>query len=98
MSDRQQSSDGTPPAFFPRAVLRPDRRVAPRDTPGAEPSRARLITLVEGTFREMPGLELTLRQAVRFFALRDRTCRAVLDAMVEHGQLQLSADGQYRRR
>ena len=38
-------------------------------------------------FREMPGLVLTLPQAVRLFGVDSARCRQVLDMLVEHGVL-----------
>ncbi len=61
-----------------------------------EPSRAHLVTLILGAYAEMPGLSLHLRQAARFFGLRETTCRVVLSDLVRDGRLRQSADGQYR--
>jgi hypothetical protein len=49
--------------------------------------------LITGTYREMPGLRLTLPQAARLFGLRDDTCKAVLDDLVQRGRLQYSTSG-----
>ena len=70
----------------------PERRSTPRG-PDGEPSRTRLVNLITGTYREMPGLRLTLPQAARLFGLRDDTCRAVLDDLVKRGRLQFSTSG-----
>ena len=72
------------PAVANRA---PERRSTPRG-PSGEPSRTRLVNLITGTYREMPGLRLTLPQAARMFGLRNDTCRAVLDDLVRRGRLQ----------
>ena len=49
-----------------------------------------------GTYREMPRLSLTVRQAARLFGLRDVTCLAVLRDLVTSGDLYQTADSQYR--
>jgi hypothetical protein len=43
----------------------------------------------------MTGLCLHLGQAARLFALRDTTCRIVLDDLVNQGVLRRATDGQY---
>jgi hypothetical protein len=63
--------------------------------PGSDPSRDRTETLVVGTYREMPGLALDLRQATRLFGLSDSTCRLVLDGLVQDGRLRRRLDGRY---
>jgi len=75
---------------------RPERRQSPRDGVRGEPSRARLVALMLGTYREMPRLSLTVRQAARLFGLRDVTCLAVLRDLVTSGDLYQTADSQYR--
>lgn len=62
----------------------------------AERERQHLVTLVLGTYAEMPGLSLHLHQAARLFGLRDRTCEVVLGDLVREGRLRQSRDGQYR--
>jgi hypothetical protein len=63
--------------------------------PQEEPSRARLVTMLEGTYREMPGLTLDLRHAARLLGLHDRTCEVVLDELVRRGKLRRTPSGQY---
>jgi hypothetical protein len=46
-------------------------------------------------YREMPGLSLSLAQAARFFALRERICRIVLDDLVHAGRLRRGGAGPY---
>ena len=72
-----------------------ERRRAPREPGKGEPSRAQLVSLILGTYREMPGLKLHLRQAARLFGLRDITCQVILDDLVRDGLLGRSPDGQY---
>ena len=51
---------------------RPDRRHSMRGGVHGEPSRAHLIALTLGTYREMPRLSLHLHQAARLFGPRER--------------------------
>ena len=55
-----------------------------------------LVRIIEGTYREMPGLDLTLTQAARLFGLRETTCRLVLDDLSRAGSLQQAEDGRYQ--
>ncbi len=73
----------------------PDRRRHVRGGPGAEPPRVSLVSMILGTYREMPGLCLHLHQASRLFGLRRSTCQIVLDDLVADGRLRKAADGQY---
>lgn len=73
-----------------------ERRRNARDTASGEPSRKRLVTMIEATYREMPGLTLSLQQAARLFGLRERTCHVLLNDLVREGRLRRAADGQYR--
>lgn len=74
---------------------RSDRRSNVRGTTAGEPDRRFLISMILGTYREMPGLTLHVNQAARLFGLRISTCRIVLDDLVHAGQLRRAADGQY---
>ena len=60
-----------------------------------EPGRPQLVTMVIGTFREMPGLSLHLNQAARLFGVSAETCRILLDDLVAQGRLRRAHDGQY---
>ena len=42
---------------------------------------------VQGEFREMPGLKLTVRQAARLFSIEPARCERVLGALVHDGIL-----------
>ena len=53
----------------------------------SDPDESDLYTRVQGEFREMPGLTLTLRQAARFFSLDPIRCERVLHALVHAGHL-----------
>jgi hypothetical protein len=50
-------------------------------------SFAAVVDRVRGEFVEMPGLELTLSQAVRLWTLGADDCRYVIDALVDAGFL-----------
>jgi len=72
-----------------------DRRHAERGTATAGPSRAELVAMILGTFREMPGLCLHMNQAARLFGLRRSTCEVVLEDLVAQGKLRRASDGQF---
>ena len=46
-----------------------------------------LYVRVQGEFREMPGLTLTVRQAARLFSIEPARCELVLGALVRDGVL-----------
>jgi hypothetical protein len=54
-------------------------------------SFAVVVDRVRGEFAEMPGLELTLPQAVRLWSLGADDCRFVIDALVDAGFLKWTA-------
>ena len=72
-----------------------ERRRLIRAPAHGEPSRRHLVTLILGTYAEMPGLSLPLHQAARLFGLRETTCRVVLEDLVGEGRICRSADGLY---
>jgi hypothetical protein len=73
---------------------RGERRRSPR-VPKGEPERAQLVALVLGTFREMLGTRLSLREAERMFGLRHATCRVLFEYLVGQNHLRRTADGRY---
>ena len=75
-----------------------ERRRLPRGGSFGEPSRTHLVSLILGSYREMPGLCLQANQAARLFGVSESTCRIVLDDLVNDGLLRKSADGQYTGR
>jgi hypothetical protein len=75
-----------------------DRRRESRGDFGAAPTRRALVSMIVGTYREMPGLSLHLHQAAKLFGVTAITCRAVLDDLVKTGDLYKTKDGQYRIR
>ena len=52
-----------------------------------------LVERIQGEFREMPGLQLTLTQAQRLFGLDAAACRHVIDALVEASFLRWTPSG-----
>jgi hypothetical protein len=95
MSDIQHRPSGEAVDGATDTSRRSERRRSARGEPSGEPSRAQLVRLVLGTYREMPGLTLHLHQAARLFGLRESTCLVVLSDLVRAGQLRQSPDGQY---
>ena len=72
-----------------------ERRHNERGTPSTEPSRAELVSMILGTFREMPGLCLHMNQAARLFGVRRGTCEVILEDLVAQGKLRRASDGQF---
>jgi Fic family protein len=56
-----------------------------------------LLMRIRGEFLEMPGMRLTLRQAMRLWNLDAATCEAALRSLVEHRFLSHTAQGAFRR-
>jgi hypothetical protein len=67
------------------------------DRPGPDEALARAARMVRGEYLEMPGLSLTLRQAMRLWHLDAVSCRRVLDELVGSGFLTSTRQGAYRR-
>ena len=63
--------------------------------PSCEPSRADLVSMILGSYREMPGLCLRVEQAARLFGVSVGTCNVVLPELVRQGRLRLDACRQY---
>ena len=61
-------------------------------------ARDALISRVQGEFREMPGLSLTVAQAAKLFGLPCEACTRVLSVLEDTGVLRQAGDGQYRLR
>lgn len=55
-----------------------------------------LLSRVRGEFREMPGLRLSLEQAMRLWSLDRATCVSVLDQLRSTKFLALDSNGRYR--
>jgi hypothetical protein len=56
-----------------------------------------LIQRIRGEYLEMPGLQLTDRQASRLWGLDTRTCQTLLRALVGSRFLTCTQDGRYFR-
>jgi hypothetical protein len=72
-----------------------ERRRVRRGKSESEPDRAELVSMIVGTYHEMPGLSLHLAQAARLFGLKRTTCELVLEYLVDRGELRRARDGQY---
>ena len=56
-----------------------------------------LVRRVRGEYREMPGMRLTLDQAMRLWMLDRETCSDVLDSLVAAHFLERDHSGRYAR-
>jgi hypothetical protein len=56
-----------------------------------------LLRRVRGEFREMPGMRLTIDQAMRFWMVDRTTCTSIFDSLVAARFLELDATGRYRK-
>ena len=65
-------------------------------TKSAEPLGA-LLVRIEGEYREMPGLNLTVTQAERLWGLDRDTCASVLTTLIERRVLKRTTSGTYLR-
>ena len=55
-----------------------------------------LLRRVRGEYREMPGMRLTIDQAMRLWDVDRQTCQWLLDSLVEAQFLAIDANGRYR--
>ena len=55
-----------------------------------------LLRRIRGEFREMPGMRLTIDQAMRLFMLDRHTCAGILDSLVAAHFLEQDRNGRYR--
>ena len=65
-------------------------RLTPLDT-------EQLVRRIRSEYLEMPGLQLSCRQAQRLFHLSEPTCSALLDVLVRDKFLARRPDGRYAR-
>lgn len=56
-----------------------------------------LLERVIAEYREMPGLALTLPQAVRLWGFDERTCERLMSMLVDGGVLRRLRDGRFAR-
>ena len=64
----------------------------------ATPAIRDALLRVEGEYRDMPGLNLTLPQAARLLGLDQSTCERALAILIERRVLKRSMNGTYVRR
>jgi len=55
-----------------------------------------LLRRARGEYREMPGLRLTIEQAMRLWDLDRQTCLKVLNSLVASHYLAIDGSGRYR--
>jgi len=67
------------------------------ETQRRTPFLRELLLRIQGEYREMPGLSLTLCQAERLWGLDRSTCALALKALVERGVLRKTMNGTYLR-
>jgi hypothetical protein len=65
--------------------------------PRTRSSFGELLVRIEGEYREMPGLTLTVSQAERLWGLDRRTCVCVLMTLIERRVLKRTTSGTYLR-
>ena len=53
-----------------------------------------LLSRVRGEFREMPGLRLTVPQAMRLWGLERTSCQRVVDHLIDSSFLQWGSRGE----
>lgn len=61
------------------------------------PAIQELLLRIEGEYREMPGLSLTMSQAQRLWGLDRGTCGYVLTTLIELGVLKQTRMGTFLR-
>ena len=62
------------------------------------PDLGNIARVIHAEFREMPGMRLTEAQVRRLWHLSEHECGAVLEHLVNCGQLLRDASGRYSRR
>ena len=62
-----------------------------------ERTLTQLTQRIREEFAEVPGLQLTVKEASRFWALDEETCRQVLARLLETGFLARGADQRFRQ-
>jgi hypothetical protein len=56
-----------------------------------------LLRRVRGEYREMPGMRLTIDQAMRLWGMDRQTCSDLFASLVAARFLELGRDGRYRK-
>jgi len=59
-------------------------------------NQLQILHRVRGEFREMPGMRLTLEQAMRLWSLNRETCASVFDELMASRFLQRDVNGRYK--
>lgn len=93
-----------------RAIMKAPEASRSRSTRSTSPSQTsrpdvratsairEALLRVEGEYREMPGLSLTLPQAARLWGLDHSTCELVLTNLIKRRVLKRALNGTYVRR
>ena len=61
------------------------------------PRAADIARLIDAEFDEMPGMRLTVDQAMRMWSLDRKTCSDVLSSLVDARFLQQDPNGRYKK-
>jgi hypothetical protein len=56
-----------------------------------------LLRRARGEYREMPGMRLTIEQAMRLWNLDRQTCGRLFDSLVAAHYLEIDSTGRYRK-
>ena len=56
-----------------------------------------LLRRVRGEYRAMPGMRLTMDQAMRFWMIDRATCTSLFDSLVAARFLEIDGTGRYRK-
>jgi hypothetical protein len=56
----------------------------------------RLLARVRGEYRELPGMRLTIEQAMRLWDLDRQACARIFDLLVASHDLEIDGTGRYR--
>lgn len=56
-----------------------------------------LLRRVRGEYREMPGMRLTINQAMRLWGMDRQTCSDLFASLVAARFLEMGSDGRYRK-
>ena len=56
-----------------------------------------LLNRVRGEYREMPGMRLTIDQAMRLWGMDRQTCSDLFASLVAARFLEMDRDGRYRK-
>ena len=56
-----------------------------------------LLRRVRGEYREMPGMRLTIEQAMRLWDIDRQTCAVAFDSLVASHYLEIDGSGRFRK-